>query len=177
MKRYHQQPVQRNKRHRRGAVFAYMMTYMTLSMLLLGLTGTTLHLVMRSSQTDQRLFQDLSRINDVESAIREDAGQADQIQIEEDKATLSTGSRTVTWTVTDNRITREETHGDTRNALARVVFRRATELAFITQSDTLFALRITPPAPAAILDSKNISTKVNTPLRAVEIVLPRPATD
>jgi len=177
MKRYCPHSIQQHARHRRGAVFAYVMAYVTLSMLLLGLTGTTLHLIMRSSQTDQRLFQDLSRIRDVESAIREDAVLADQIQIEDNIATLSTASRVVTWTVSDNRITREETTGDTRDALMRVIFRRATELSFITQSDSLFALRITPPAPAATSERNNTSTKTNTPLRAVEIVLPRPTND
>ena len=177
MKQYHPHSIHQHERHRRGAVFAYVMAYMTLSMLLLGLTGTTLHLIMRSSQTDQRLFEDLSRISDVESALREDAVLADQIQIEDNLATLSTVSHVVTWTVNDNRITREETNGDTRDALMQVIFRRATELSFITQSDSLFALRITPPAPAATSERNNTSTRTNTPLRSVEIVLPRPAID
>jgi len=175
MKRNHLQSTPHcHGHHRSGAIFAYVMAYMTLSMLLLGLTGTTLHLLMRTSQTDQRLFRDLSRIADVESAIRQDARQADQIRITDTEAVFSVNSGTVIWTITDNRITREETHDKTRAALMSVVFRHTTELAFITQSESLFALRIIPPAPAATSASKKTSTTSNTVLRPVEILLPRP---
>jgi len=155
-------------------MLAYAMTYITLTLMLLGLTGTTLHLVLQTSQNDQRLFQNLARIRDVELAIREDARQADHIRISDDEAEFTIDSDTVVWKVTGHRIVREQFQGDNRSALMTAVFRRATQLEFVTQSELLFALRITP---ATTLAHRKTSALPNAPVHPVEILLPRPTDD
>ena len=171
MNRCHQRSLRHHGgRHRRSGVFAYVMIYVTLSLMLLGLLGTTLHLLFRSSETDRRLFHDLARIRDVERQLRADVEGATDVQFSDDQLVFDSRATTVTWTNNINRTTREVLRGGVRDALTTVTFRRGTRLAFVAESKSLFALRITPPAPASNPEIKN-PTRINTPLRAVEILL------
>ncbi len=163
-------------RHRRGAVFAYVMAYLTLSLMLLGLTGSTLHLLFRSSQTDRQLFQHLARVCDVEQQLREDVRQVGDIQFTDDELVIRSRSATVNWSLADNKAVREVLEEGRRRAVMSVTFRRGTQLAFVPQSESLFALRITPAAPALTADTKTKPTRQNTPLRAIDILLPQFAT-
>jgi type II secretory pathway component PulJ len=157
-------------------VFAYVLAYLTLSLMLLGLTGSTLHLLFRSGQTDRRLFQHLARIRDVERQLREDVRQVGGIEFTDDELVVSRNSATVTWSLADNKAVREVFRDGERHALMSVSFRRGTQLTFVPQSESLFALRIIPSAPASTTYVKQEPTRMNTPLHAVEIQLAQFAT-
>ena len=100
MKRAHRQCQQFCRRSRRtGAVFGYALAYMTLTILLLGLTGTMLHVLLRSAETDQRLFRDLASVQEAEQPLRDDVGRATRLEVGADNVAMAVNGETASWEI------------------------------------------------------------------------------
>lgn len=159
--------------HRRGAVFAYVMAYLSLTLLLLGLTGTMLHVVLKTSATDQRLFRDLARLRDAERALRDDAESARQVQLEARHAVFEASETRSVWTIDRHLLQREVLQDGQRKAVMNVRFRPGTLLSFKHQSDGLLALSVTLPAATLTTSDRRDEPAAVQPSRTVEILLPR----
>lgn len=162
----------RTSRHPRGSMFAYAMAYMTLSLLLLGLMGTTLHLLMRSSRTDERIFLDLARVRALETGLRDDVSLSTAVEFSSDSATFSTTDGASIWTIDRHTITRERTREGNRASASNIRFRTGTTVEFVEQSPTLFSVRITPPTPGTISRQQQ-SPDSGTAFNSIEVLLPR----
>lgn len=160
-------------RHPRGSMFAYAMAYMTLSLLLLGLMGSTLHLLMRSSRTDERVFLDLSRVRNLETSLRDDADRSSAVEVTSNRAAFSTSDGASTWTIDRHTITRQHMVQGNRVAVDSIRFRTGTTLEFIPKPPALFSVRITPPTPGTISGQLKASASDGAS-NAIEILLPRP---
>lgn len=162
--------------HRRGAVFAYAMTYVTLSLLLLGLMGTMLHLVLRSSETDRQLVRDLARVRDAEQALRADARRAAQVEIQEQQASFADAETVATWTIDRHLLNQQVVQDGRRDRQKTIRFRRGTLLSFVSRSEQLIALRVTSPAAAFSVSERSAEGSNQMAGRTMEIVLNRPST-
>ncbi len=162
------------RRHRRGTVFAYAIAYMTLSLLLLGLAGSMLHVLLRSADTNRRLLSDLSALRGAERLLRRDAEAAASVDLQAERATVTTSAGTAVWTIDRATLNRELLSNGQRIELQTIRFRRGTALSFSQKTDQLFALGIDTLPPGTPVPPRDVTTTSNTPSQSVEILLRRP---
>lgn len=175
--RHQRSPQQRKPSagHRRGGVFAYAMTYVALSAMLLGLMGTMLHLVLRSSDIDQRLIGDLARLRDAERALREDSERAEQVELQESRASFADSGTVATWTIDGHVLNQEVLTNGERHRQRTIRFRRGTLLSFVSRSEQLLALQVTSPAAALKISEETSKNPNPVAGRTMEILLSRPS--
>lgn len=158
----------RQSRHRKGGAFAYVMAYMTLSAMLLALSGSTLHSILQTADADQETFRQIHVTEAAACELRDDGRRCAVAELNDDDLTLQfSGSNSVVWNVDDYRLRREETQAGQLRSQDLFRFQPGTEMTFRRESNGLFVLRITYP-PLAHLQTAAV--KSEGARRSVDIV-------
>ncbi len=158
----------RQSRHRKGGAFAYVMAYMTLSAMLLALSGSTLHSILQTADADQKTFREIHVTEAAAVELRDDGRRCAVAELNDDDLTLEfPDSISVVWTVDDHQLRREETQAGQLRSQDLFRFQPGTEMTFRRESNGLFVFRVTFP-PLAHLQTA--SAKSEGARRSVDIV-------
>jgi hypothetical protein len=161
--------------HRRGGAFAYVMAYMTLSTMLLALSGSTLHSIMRMSDVDRKMFREIHIAEDVAAELREDGARCVVAQLAGNRLVIQfPDASSAAWTVKKHQLLREVVQSGQVQSRGQFRFQPGTELTFRQESDRLVILRITAP-PLAYLPTTSVGT--GGVLKFIDVLLSIPQSE
>jgi|GEM_PF-2686177 len=145
-------------RHRMGGAFAYVMAYMTLSAMLLGLSGSVLHSILRTSDTDRRMFREIHVTEAAAEVLRDDGGRCVVAKLTDNGLVMELAdSQGVAWTAEQHQLLREVVQSGQIQSRGQFRFQPGTELTFRKESERLYVLRITAP-PVGYLPTASAKT-------------------
>lgn len=135
MKRSLPQPVRKLHR-RRGALFHYYLAYVTLVSSVLLMTGSCLHTILQSEQTDRRVSLFLHSLLRCERQLRADTAAA-QLTVDSDSALMIAQEDGVQihWVVDRGILTRQATQGSETLNSDRFVFPAGSRIAIAARDD------------------------------------------
>ncbi len=132
---------------RRGAMFHYYLAYITLVSSVLLMTGTCLHTILQSEQTDRRVSLFLHSLLRCERMLRADANTA-QLTVDSNsvlRIARDDGAQ-VQWVADRGILTRQETQGsDTLNS-DRFVFPAGSKIEIANRDDGATVVRFFEPS-------------------------------
>ncbi|MEJ7595697.1 MAG: hypothetical protein WKF77_29655 [Planctomycetaceae bacterium] len=132
---------------RRGALFHYYLAYVTLVSSVLMMTGTCLHTILQSEQTDRRVSLFLHSLLRCERMLRTDADTA-QLTVDSDSAlTIAREDGVqVHWVADRGILTRQETRGSETLNSDRFVFPAGSKIEFSNRDDGATVLKFFEPS-------------------------------
>ena len=165
----------RSSDHRHGTALVWTMTYVTLTTLLLALSGTTLQMVFNTLRLDQTSANDLKSLRDLDVALRRDADVASEIRVTDSSLEFN-GDARVVWSIDRHQIIRSESHAGTPESHGVRRFRQGTQFRLADNGDSFVSLKMFPPLPGRPV-SVSADRTVTDDDRRVELLLAVPRQD
>lgn len=146
MKRILPQPTRKTHR-RRGALFHYYLAYVTLVSSVLLMTGSCLHTIFQSEQTDRRVSLFLHSLLRCERMLRADAAAA-QLTVDSDSAlTIAQDDDVrIEWVADRGILTRQETQGSETLNSERYVFPAGSKVEIAARDDGATVVKFFEPS-------------------------------
>lgn len=137
----------RKIQRRRGALFHYYLAYVTLVSSVLLMTGSCLHTILQSEQSDRRVSLFLHSLLRCERMLRADTTAA-QLTVESDSALMiaqDDGVR-IHWVADRGILTRQETHGSETLNSDRFVFPAGSRINIAAREDGATVMKFFEPS-------------------------------
>jgi hypothetical protein len=135
MKRRLAQPVDTAHR-RRGALFHYYLAYVTLVSSVLLMTGSCLHTILQSEQTDRRVSLFLHSLLRCERMMRADTAEARPTVDANSALTIAQGDGVqIHWVADRGILTRQETQGSETLNSDRFIFPAGSKIQIVARDD------------------------------------------
>jgi len=146
MKRSLPQPTRKNHR-RRGALFHYYLAYVTIVSSVLLMTGSCLHTILQSEQTDRRVSLFLHSLLRCERMLRADVDTA-KITVDSDSAlTIAQGDGVqILWVADRGILTRQETQGSETLNSDRFIFPAGSRIEIATRDNGATVVKFFEPS-------------------------------
>jgi len=166
--------MRRQPRHRVGGAFAYVMAYMTLAAMLLSLSGSTLHSILQTSETDRKMFREIHVAEDTAAELRGDSRRCVSSKLTgNDLLVEFPDAAQAVWTVDKHQLLREFNQSGKLQSRSQLRFQPGTQLTFRQETERLVVLRITAP-PLAYLPTASPRSEGVRAFIDIALATPRP---